>query len=592
MQLFSKSSVLKLIKFNWKILDRKQKFSFFILLLLIFFSLFIEMIGIGLIVSLISIFLDENFIANFKSQNFYLLNFLFNFQEQTIIKIFLFLMIFIYFFKAIYLTLLNYFVYKFTHKIKNILTNTIFKKYMDRPYIFFINKNYSQLINNTVLETEKYQDNILAPSFLILTETTFIIGIAIILLAVQPFTTFFMIFFSFIMIFFFNIFTKNIIVKRSFARQFEETNRSNLLKNSFIAIKDIKILNFENFFIEKYSHISKSLVDMQIKIDCLRQIPRLWIEFFAIFILIFLVFFFKSLNFLDKEIIKILGLAAIASFKLLPSLNKIIIAVQQYKYGSSSFVTIKKELKTLSTDKEKILYNKNIEINQSTLIEFKNISFRYPYSKKIIFENFNIDLKIGDFVGISGPSGCGKSTLSDVLLGILPRTSGHFFVNHKSYKKSLINFNNIAYVSQHIYLFDEDIVQNITFGSKLPIDMKKIWKVLQVVNLDHFINSLPKKLNTKISDRGGMNISGGQRQRLAIARALYSDPKILILDEATSALDSKTESIILKKIKNIFRDKIVISITHKKSLLNSCNKVYEFVLKKNGNYSLLIKNNY
>ena len=589
MQFFPKSSVLRLIRFNWKMLDRKNKFFFIILLVLIFFSLFIEMIGIGLIVSLISVFLDPNFFENLKSYNLYYLNFLLNFQTGTIIKIFLFLLIFIYFVKAIYLTLINYFLYKFTHNIKNILTNKIFKKYMGRSYVFFLNKNYSELINNIVLETEKYQDNILAPSFLILTEIIFIIGIAIVLMTVQPFTTLFMIFFSFTMIFIFNIFTKKIIVKKSFARQLEETNRSNLLKNGFIAIKDIKILNFENYFLEKYSHISKSIRDIQIKIDFLRQIPRLWIEFFAIFLLISFVYFFKIANFLDTEIIKILGLAAIASFKLLPSLNKIIIGIQQYKYGSTSFVIIKKELQTLSPDKKNILSQEDIVASQTATIEFKNLSFRYPYSRKFIFKNVNIKLKAGDFVGISGPSGCGKSTLSDVLLGILPRTSGQFYVNHKSYRKALMNFSNVAYVSQHIYLFDEDIIQNIIFGTNLPVDMKKIWNVLKIVNLDHFVNSLPKKLNTKISDRGGANISGGQRQRLAIARALYSDPKILILDEATSALDIKTENSILRKIKSIFKNKIIINVTHKKSYLNSCNKIYEFILKKDASYSLFRK---
>jgi len=589
MQFFSKSSVLRLIRFNWKILDRKNKFFFIILLVLIFFSLFIEMIGIGLIVSLISLFLDPNFFENLKSYNLYYLNFLLNFQTGTIIKIFLFLLIFIYFVKAIYLTLINYFLYKFTHNIKYILTNKIFKKYMGRSYFFFLNKNYSELINNIVLETEKYQDNILAPSFLILTEIIFIIGIAIVLMTVQPFTTLFMVFFSFTMIFIFNIFTKKIIVKKSFARQLEETNRSNLLKNGFIAIKDIKILNFENYFLEKYSHISKSIRDIQIKIDFLRQIPRLWIEFFAIFLLISFVYFFKIANFLDTEIIKILGLAAIASFKLLPSLNKIIIGIQQYKYGSTSFVIIKKELQTLSPDKKNFFSQEDIVASQTATIEFKNLSFRYPYSRKFIFKNVNIKLKAGDFVGISGPSGCGKSTLSDVLLGILPRTSGQFYVNHKSYRKALMNFSNVAYVSQHIYLFDEDIIQNIIFGTNLPVDMKKIWNVLKIVNLDHFVNSLPKKLNTKISDRGGANISGGQRQRLAIARALYSDPKILILDEATSALDIKTENSILRKIKRIFKNKIIINVTHKKSYLNSSNKIYEFILKKDASYSLFRK---
>lgn len=547
------------------------------------------MIGIGLIVSLISLFLDPNFFENLKSYNLYYLNFLLNFQTGTIIKIFLFLLIFIYFVKAIYLTLINYFLYKFTHNIKYILTNKIFKKYMGRSYVFFLNKNYSELINNIVLETEKYQDNILAPSFLILTEIIFIIGIAIVLMTVQPFTTLFMVFFSFTMIFIFNIFTKKIIVKKSFARQLEETNRSNLLKNGFIAIKDIKILNFENYFLEKYSHISKSIRDIQIKIDFLRQIPRLWIEFFAIFLLISFVYFFKIANFLDTEIIKILGLAAIASFKLLPSLNKIIIGIQQYKYGSTSFVIIKKELQTLSPDKKNFFSQEDIVASQTATIEFKNLSFRYPYSRKFIFKNVNIKLKAGDFVGISGPSGCGKSTLSDVLLGILPRTSGQFYVNHKSYRKALMNFSNVAYVSQHIYLFDEDIIQNIIFGTNLPVDMKKIWNVLKIVNLDHFVNSLPKKLNTKISDRGGANISGGQRQRLAIARALYSDPKILILDEATSALDIKTENSILRKIKRIFKNKIIINVTHKKSYLNSSNKIYEFILKKDASYSLFRK---
>tara|TARA_B100001057_G_scaffold472328_1_gene535520 strand:- start:18 stop:824 length:807 start_codon:yes stop_codon:yes gene_type:complete len=220
------------------------------------------------------------------------------------------------------------------------------------------------------------------------------------------------------------------------------------------------------------------------------------------------------------------------------------------------------------------LSNKS-EFNKVGTLDIENIGFNYP-NKKNIIKNVSFTVKTGEIVGLIGQSGSGKSTLVDLIIGILEINKGSIKYNSKSI---FLNINGwkkmIGYVPQEIYLTDESIANNIAFGEDhLNINKEKIIALLKSLNLYEFVLSLPNGLDTKVGERG-IQISGGQLQRIGIARALYHDPSIIILDEATSALDEGNEDLIINQINKFRKNKIIIIVSHKYNSVKICDRIYK-----------------
>lgn len=209
-------------------------------------------------------------------------------------------------------------------------------------------------------------------------------------------------------------------------------------------------------------------------------------------------------------------------------------------------------------------------------IVLDHITYAYPNTEKNIFTDAHMEVKKGQSVGIMGPSGAGKSTVVDILLGLLRVQAGtitcdgvNIFDNYADW------LSKIGYIPQSIYLIDESIRDNIAFGiDGDKIDDRRIWEVLEEAQLKEFVEELPEGLDTTIGDRG-VRISGGQRQRLGIARALYHNPEILVFDEATSALDNDTEKAVMDAINNFHGRKTMVIIAHRLNTIAKCDVIYK-----------------
>jgi ABC-type bacteriocin/lantibiotic exporter with double-glycine peptidase domain len=209
-----------------------------------------------------------------------------------------------------------------------------------------------------------------------------------------------------------------------------------------------------------------------------------------------------------------------------------------------------------------------------------NICFSYLDSKIASIQNLSLNINEGDIVGITGPTGSGKSTLFHLMLGLLIPNSGNIFYKKKSIYNDLSSWRReLAYVSQNIYLLDSTIKRNITFNFfNEKIDEKKLDKAIKIAELQETIMSLPYGLESKVGS-DGLRLSGGEKQRIAIARAIYMDPNIIFMDESTSALDFDTESKIMKNLKEYFNKKTIVLIAHRKTTIDKCDKVWSL---KNG----------
>ena len=337
-------------------------------------------------------------------------------------------------------------------------------------------------------------------------------------------------------------------------------------------IKEIKMLSSENIFYENYVNASKNLKDTQILHSFYCSIPPYIVEILVVCSLILMAYILSVQNISNNSnLIASFAIVVAALFRVAPALNRIqssIIAIN----SARNFV------KLLNNEHERYIYKiDNKPVNEfenlkfSDKIEFKNIKFSYD-DKKTVINNVSFSINKGDFVGIIGLSGAGKSTLADILVGLLPADSGHIYVdNTELSEKNYAQFRRIiGYVPQQINILDKSIKENIAWGCK-EINDNNIIKALKDAKIYDVIEEFGGIDSNIIIGSNGL--SQGQKQRLAIARALYRNPEIIILDEATSALDVQVENEITEMLTNISNKKTIIAIAHRLSTLKACNKL-------------------
>ncbi len=360
------------------------------------------------------------------------------------------------------------------------------------------------------------------------------------------------------------------------------------LMQFFHGFKEIILLGKRKYFIDKFSLYSLKKSNVTAMQASFNQLPRIVIEvlFVGVFIIVISILCLKYES--STQIIGILGGYLYAGFRLMPGLNRIINQLNNFKFSIpaidrvySEFNLIKNTVSNL--DIENFKFDKQISIN--------NINFKYINTNRNSIENLSLRIQKGECIGIAGVTGSGKSTLVDIILGLLIPNSGSIFIDNEFPVNCYQWHNKIGYVAQSIYLIDDTIEANIAFGDQ-SIDEKNLEFAINSAQLNKFINQLPNGSKTLVGERG-MRLSGGERQRIAIARALYRKPEVLIFDEATSALDNETEKILMQTIQKISKNYTLIMIAHRLTTLNHCDRIIVLengIIKEITQYKNLIPN--
>ena len=348
-----------------------------------------------------------------------------------------------------------------------------------------------------------------------------------------------------------------------------------VMQESFRLIKEIKISNLNKYFTSKFISSNNLAAINQFKHEFVLSLPRYWFELIAIFGFAVFILVLTYLSDSTTNIIATIGLFAVAIFRLLPSIIKMINNIQQVYFLLPVLDNLSEEFNIEKKEK-----NSQEKIDTKFLIKkeliLKNISFKYQNSNNKILNNINLKIKAGSIIGIKGPSGVGKTTLVNIILGLLKPTSGDVLVDGIEINKNLESWQkNIGYVPQNIVLTDDTLKNNIALGiDEKQIDKNKINNCIKESQLENFVLNIEKGIDTNVGELGS-RLSGGQKQRIGIARSIYNDPQVLILDEFTSALDNQTEEKIISEIGNYGKTKTVIIVSHKLSTLSKCDNIYE-----------------
>lgn len=562
-----------------KILNKNYTIELFFMIFLMTIAGFFEAFSIGLLVPFMSFLVDPNIILNNEYVNKYFSN-IFIFNNNELITISLTLIFLSFFIKSLFLLWFNYKKNCYVFKVGNDLNYKIYSNNLVRPYTEQMYSKSSNIISTSLTQINIFINDVLLASLELISELFIISFLILILFFVNPSLSFFVIIISLVLFFIFQVFTKSKLKKWGYIKNENEKKIVDQIQKSHSGIKEILIFLKEKFFIEQFEKIIHDRIKVLIKLQTLLDSPKIILELIAVTIFIIVIFFVLRFYSSISYYLPILGLYVAVSFKLLPALNRIIMTVQRIKRSHSSIDNVVREIDSYNKNKflsEEIFNNKNlINVNFEDNIKISNVSFKYPNTDKFIFNNLNLEIKKGNVIGIVGKSGEGKSTLVNIICGFNLPSSGNIFVDNLDIKKNLRGWRMLlGYIPQDTYLFDESVEDNITFFSeKEKKDLKKIEESIKISQLDKEILSAQSDENFTIGERGSF-LSGGQAQRIALARTIYKDPKILIFDEATSSLDDENEKKILDAIKLFKRKKTIIIISHRTSTLSFCDMIYK-----------------
>ena len=558
------------IFFNFKkifsILDWKDKKKFFFLSLLILLISIFEVMSIGMVFPLVSFLIDENNISKFKN-----LFQLYNFNNEEIIRLTILFVSAIFIAKFILTIFFQIRQNRIIFQLMHNLLKKIYTKYLNQPYSFFLNKNTSHLISNLSTQVPDVIYNFIMPMMLLFSEILILAFIVILLVIVDYKTILIASIVGFISFLFLRM-VNNQIKFLGTARVFNEKKKMQNIQQSLLAIKETILFDRQNYFINKFNKFSSATTIILSKYFSFLELPKILLELIGFVFLIVLIFFFYYLGYNGREILPLIVIFSLAAYKILPSANRIINSIQRMRFTTGAIDSVYYEIRNSKNTIVDIKNDSPKPLQFNNFINIKNIFFKYQGSSRFILKNFNLKINKGEILGIYGKSGSGKTTLINILLGLLEPSKGIVLIDSIDIKKNVKSWQkNIGYVPQIIHLLNSSIKENINLGffDKNNITIKAS---LQLSQLDNFVKNLKNKEKTSIGE-DGVKISGGQRQRLGIARAIYRNPEVLILDEPTSSLDNETEEDFIKTIFSMKRKKTIIIVSHKDSVLKKCDRI-------------------
>ncbi len=565
--------VLKKLKI---LLDRKQKTIMLGIIFLMIISAFLQTAGVGLLVEVVNVVIDPDILEkNELIAKIYDVLGCTSFRQFSLIS--MITLIVIYVIKNLFLFVQQKATLAFVYTNQFNTSERLMKNYLRRDYEFYLNADTAvvqrsitsdvnnmyalilsllQLLSDTVVSLF-----IIAYCFMTNGTLTMLLGVVLLIL---------LILIKWVL--------KPIMFRAGKENQDFYSNLFKWISQTVQGIKEVKTNCREQYFVDQYVKNGRGYVGAVQKYALYNSIPKLLMEVACVATMVGYMIYMVATNKPTTDMLAVLSTLAAAAFVLLPCVNRISNQLSSVAFFEPFVMNVSDNLQYEISDKNVDMSFATKEENKLPItkkISVNNITYAYPNTTKLIFDNAGFEINVGESVGIVGTTGAGKSTVVDILLGLLIPQGGEILAdgvnvmdNYKGWLK------NIGYIPQMIFMLDDTIRNNIAYGIPADkIDEDRIWEVLKEAQLDEFVRELPDGLDTGIGERG-IRLSGGQRQRIGIARALYHDPEVLILDEATSALDNDTEAAIMESINRFQGRKTLIIIAHRLQTIEKCDRVY------------------
>lgn len=570
--------------------SREQKKAILLLMMILVMAL-LDTVGVASILPFIAVLSNPEIVETNKI--LYSIYKLGNYQnDQEFFFVLGLIVFFVLFVSLTFKALTIYVQLRFALMREYTIGKKLIEGYLHQPYSWFLDRNSSNLGRNILSEVSNVVSGGIMPMLTLIAQGTVAIFLITLLIFVNPIIS------LVVAIVLALAYTLVYWASRKYLNRIGEERlnanqqRFNAVNEAFGASKEVKLGNLENIYLNRFSKPSQIFARNQAKARVVEQIPRFVLEIIAFGGLLIVMLFLMSSGGSFASTLPIIAVYAFAGYRLLPALQQTYASLTQLRFAGPALDALHKDLKNLKPIQ--IKNNKNDIMLLKKKISLEGIYFTYPNTSKTTLNNLNIEISANSTTGLVGVTGSGKTSTVDLILGLLEAQQGLLKVDDK-----IINKNNlrswqksIGYVPQKIYLIDDTINANIAFGVEPEkINKDAVIRAAKISNLDKFINEdLEEGYETVVGERGA-RLSGGQIQRIGIARALYHNPQVLIFDEATSALDNITEQIIMEAVYNLGNKITIIIIAHRLSTVKMCKNIYlleDGSVRSMGNYQELI----
>lgn len=571
------------------ILTTQQKIYFCIVLVMSLFTAVLEMLGVAAIVPILNMMLD----MDAARQKWYVRPFIELLHldtDQQLIWFMCGLVIALYVFKNVYNIFYNWVYLKYANKIQRELSVRVLSAYMKQGYIFFVENNTAALLQGVSGDVGAVY-GIIKTIYTLFTKILTVICIGVYIFVQSSDMAIVLCGLAVMCLVLLQLFyRKPMSVNGKKNRQLSQ----DVYKISLEAIqgnKEIIAMHKQDFFTKYYERIVAKRNRVLVKVELGTLSPAYVIEMICITGLMAAVAVQMGQTDDVSGLITRLSTIAVGAFRILPALGGITSGINAITMCTTQLNRTYQTLNTVKLlEEEEQKKEKNYKVKRAVGFEKElnvhNVTFGYPNGEGVVLDQVNLMVKKGQSIALIGPSGAGKTTLADIILGLLKPSAGKVMMDGINIEELEEDWSRVVgYVPQTMYLIDDTIKYNIAFGElEQDIDEDRVWEALRIAQLDTYIKGLDKGIDTRVGELG-VRFSGGQRQRLAIARALYRNPDILILDEATASLDNETESEVMKAIEALQGYKTLIIVAHRLTTVRKCDIIYEVkegtVVKKN-----------
>lgn len=473
----------------------------------------------------------------------------------------------------------TYAVFRFSLMRMHSISYRLMQKYLAQPYEFFLNRHSGELGTRILAESREVVLQFLRPAAELVASVTTVLAVVGLLIWIKPVLAFW----TFVA--FGALYGLTYAVIRSFLRRLgkqrlaSNAERYRIATEAFGGVKVIKLLGRELAYLKRYAYSSRGMARIEVLIHTLSTVPQYALQAFALggIMLICIILLEPEMDGHSQAlqgVLPLLGVLAFAGQRLMPEFSVIYHSLAKMQAGGAAVDAVYRDL--FSNSEALALEEAESRLNFEGALRLDNVSYHYPSAENSGIKEINLEIKAGERIGLVGTTGAGKTTLADIVLGLLMPHSGEIVIDDTVLTNDNVRRwqKNVGYVPQNVFLTDASVAENIALGiDPEEIDRKRVEEVARIANLDEFIrDELAEGYDTLVGERG-IRLSGGQIQRIGIARALYHDADFIVFDEATSALDNLTERQVMSAVDALPGDKTILIIAHRLTTVKRCDRI-------------------
>lgn len=466
---------------------------------------------------------------------------------------------------------------RFCFNVVGEMSSRLFAAYLRQPYTFMLKTNTALLAKDVLNEVLAFYTNVLDPLTGLLArglQSLFVIAAllffspAMTLLAAAVFVVFYACIY---------VWMHRRLKCLGDERWATNERRYQIAGEALGGFREVRLFDRSTDYIQRFDSATQRNAATQSTIFLYNIVPRYIIEVVVFGSLVAAVLVALRTGESLSDVVPVLAVFAVAGARLMPAIQTLFQYAATLRANTGAVNKLADLFRATQSDSivDQAVQPQPLPITGS--IVFDDVSYWYPDAQQAALKDVSLEIPARSCIGVYGPSGAGKSTFVDLLLGLLTPSKGRILIDGKPLDKSCVRAwqRNVGYVPQAIFLIDATIAENIAFGSPEGETPEALRSAARFAHISEFIDRLPEGYETLVGERGA-RMSGGQRQRLAIARALYRQPEVIVFDEATSALDSDNEAAVVEAVQTLSHSKTTIIVAHRRSTLKYCDRIFCF----------------